>query len=99
MAVSLGSASSSPEDGQGLICIKGPCRLRQRSAPKHEWYPRDGINRARRQIHERGAEASVADIAYDAGLPHAGRFSQEFEDVFDELPSHAAERSKSRLKT
>ena len=42
---------------------------------------------------------SVADIAYDAGLPHAGRFSQEFEDVFDELPSHAAERSKSRLKT
>ena len=57
------------------------------------------INRARRQIHERGAEASVADIALDAGLPHAGRFSQEFEDVFDELPSHAAERSKSRLKT
>jgi len=52
-----------------------------------------------RQIHERGAEASVADIALEAGLPHAGRFSQEFEDVFDELPSHAAERSKSRLKT
>lgn len=57
------------------------------------------INRARRQIHERGAEASVTDIAHDAGLTHAGRFSQEFEDVFDELPSDAAERSKSRLKT
>jgi AraC-like DNA-binding protein len=57
------------------------------------------INRARRQIHERGAEASVADIALDAGLPHAGRFSQEFEEVFDELPSRAVERSKSRLKT
>ena len=42
---------------------------------------------------------SAADIAHDAGLPHAGRFSQEFEDVFDELPSNAAERSKSRLKT
>ena len=41
----------------------------------------------------------MADIAHDAGLAHAGRFSQEFEDVFDELPSHAAERSKSRLKT
>ena len=41
----------------------------------------------------------AADIAHDAGLPHAGRFSQEFEDVFDELTSHAAERSKSRLKT
>ena len=57
------------------------------------------INRARRQIHERGAEASVADIALDAGLPPAGRFSQEFEEVFDELPSRAVERSKSRLKT
>ena len=42
---------------------------------------------------------SASDIAHDAGLPHTGRFSQEFEDVFDELPSHAAERSKSRLKT
>lgn len=41
----------------------------------------------------------MADIAHGAGLPHAGRFSQEFEDVFDELPSHAAERSKIRLKT
>ena len=39
-----------------------------------------------------------ADIAHDAGLPHAGRFYQEFEDVFDELPSQAAERFKSRLK-
>ena len=57
------------------------------------------INRARRQTHECGAEASVTDIARDAGLTHAGRFSQEFEDVFDELPSDAAERSKSRLKT
>jgi AraC-like DNA-binding protein len=57
------------------------------------------INRARRQIHERGAELSVADIAYGAGLQHAGRFSQEFENVFNELPSQAVERSKSRLKT
>ncbi|MGB1190584.1 MAG: helix-turn-helix domain-containing protein [Pseudomonadales bacterium] len=57
------------------------------------------INRARRHIHERGAEANVADIAFDAGLPHAGRFSQEFEGVFDELPNRAVERSKSRQKT
>ena len=45
------------------------------------------------------AGTGVADIAHDAGLPHAGCFSQEFEDVFDKLPSHAHERSESRLKT
>ena len=45
------------------------------------------------------AGTGLADIAPDPSLPHAGRFSKEFEDVFDELPSHAAERSKSRLKT
>ena len=57
------------------------------------------INRARRQIHERGDQASVAEIAYDAGLPHAGRFSNEFEVVFAELPSRAVERVKNRPKT
>lgn len=56
------------------------------------------INRARRHIHERGAEASVADIALDAGLPHAGRFSQEFEHVFDELPSRAVKRTRGRSR-
>ena len=45
------------------------------------------------------AGTGVADIAHEAGLLHSGRFSQEFEDVFDELPSHVLERSKSHLKT
>ena len=41
----------------------------------------------------------MADIAHDAGLSHAGRFFQDFKDVFDELPSHASDRPRSRLKT
>ena len=57
------------------------------------------MNRARRLIHEIGTEQVIAEIAQDSGLSHAGRFSREFADIFDEAPSDARDRAKRRLKT
>ena len=57
------------------------------------------MNRARRLIHEMGTDDIIAEIAQDAGLSHAGRFSREFADIFDEAPSDARDRAKRRLKT
>ena len=57
------------------------------------------MNRARRLIHEIGTEQVIAEIAQNSGLSHAGRFSREFADIFDEAPSDARDRAKNRLKT
>ena len=57
------------------------------------------MNRARRLIHEKGNEQVIAEIAQDSGLPHAGRFSREFADIFDEAPSDARDRARRRLRS